>query len=267
VIASVKYVLQENIKNFYRTFSIAKYEFLSEMRDDKLGVFWNFASPIISVFTYWFAFGYIFNRQSVDNIPFIIWMLAGMLAWLFLSPCITGGCRAVFNKLYVITKMKFPVSILPLTVVLKQFFYTLFFFVIVVIMFALFGYYPQWEWFGLIYYFLAAIIFSCSLSMLTSVLTMIARDVHKFISSIIRLLLYLTPIFWEISMVPEWMQKVLMCNPMYYIVQGFRDCFFYHQGIGAYTWSMAWFWGITLVLFLSGSFMMNKFKTKFIDMI
>lgn len=267
MIASIKYVLQENIKNFYRTFSIAKYEFLSEMRDSKLGIFWNFANPVIQVFTFWFAFGYIFNRTDVDGIPFLMWLLAGMVAWLFMSPCITGGCKAIFNKSTIITRMKFPVSILPLSVVLKQFFYMLCFFAIMVVVFAFSGIYPTWEWLGLIYYSIAAILFTTSLSLLTSVLTMLARDVHKFISSIIRLLLYLTPVLWEITRLPEALQKVLMCNPMYYIVQGFRDCFFYHQGIGAYSWSMAWFWGFTLVFFLAGSFMMNKFRTKFIDMI
>lgn len=266
---SAKYVLSENYQNIHRIKSIAKYELLADMRESKLGIFWNFANPLIQVLTYWFVFGYVYNRGgSSDGIPYIIWMLGGMVVWFFISPCITDGCNAVYQKIGVITKMKFPVSILPMTVILKKLFDHFCLMVIMVIIFAMQGYYPSVHWFGLLYYLLCAILFSVSLSLTTSVLNMLARDTRKLILACMRLLLYLTPILWDISRVGHGrLYKLIMCNPIYYVVQGYRDCFFYHRGIGAYTWSMAWFWGITLALFFFGSYMMYKFKTRFIDMI
>ncbi len=50
---SIRYVLQENFSNLYRIYSIAKYEILSDARDSRFGLIWNFASPAIQVFTYW----------------------------------------------------------------------------------------------------------------------------------------------------------------------------------------------------------------------
>ena len=83
-----------------------------------------------------------------------------------------------------------------------------------------------------------------------------------------RMLLYLTPVLWSIDAMGHGrLSKLILINPIYYIVQGYRDCFFYHKGIMAYSWSMGWFWGITIALFLFGSYMMYKFKTRFIDMI
>lgn len=264
---SAKYVLQENMSNLYRTFAISRYELLADMRDSKLGLFWNFANPAIQVFTYWFAFGYVFNRKDIGNIPYLLWMLGGMVVWFFMNPCITEGCNAIHNKADIITKMKFPVSILPLTVVFKRLFNHFCIMCVVLSVFLVRGYYPTVHWIGLIYYLFCAIFFAFSLSLTTSVLNMLARDTRKLITSCMRLLLYLTPILWEASRLPKGLQKVISCNPIYYIVQGYRDCFFYHKGIGAYTWSMGWFWGITLVLFFVGSYMMCKFKSKFIDMI
>ena len=130
VFQSARYVLHENVANIYRTISIAKYELLADMRDSKLGIFWNFANPAINVFTYWFLFGYVLHRKSVDEIPYIVWMLGGMVVWFFVSPCITEGCNAIYSKVDVITKMKFPISILPLTVVLKRLFNHFIFFCI-----------------------------------------------------------------------------------------------------------------------------------------
>jgi len=269
VFKSAKYVLSENIQNVYRIYSIAKYELLADMHDSKLGMFWNFANPAIQVLTYWFVFGVVFNRKAVDDIPYIVWMLGGMVVWFFISPCITDGCNAVFKKVDVITKMKFPVSILPMTVILQKLFDHFCLFVIMVVIFAFNGYYPSVHWLGVIYYMLCAILFSVALSLTTSVLNMLARDTRKLILACMRLLLYLTPILWDIERFAKGsiIRTIIECNPIYYIVQGYRDCFFYHKGFLEYTWSMGWFWGITLFLFFVGSYMMYKFKTRFIDMI
>ena len=266
---SAKYVLSENIQNVYRIYSIAKYEILADMHDSKLGMFWNFANPAIQVLTYWFVFGIVFNRDSVGGIPYLVWMLGGMVIWFFISPCITDGCNAVYKKVDVITKMKFPVSVLPMTVILEKLFDHMCLMIILVVIFAANGYYPDLHWLGLIYYTIAAILFAFALSLTTSVLNMLARDTRKLILACMRLLLYLTPVLWSIDRFAEGtlLRRLLECNPIYYIVQGYRDCFFYHRGFMAYTWSMGWFWGITFLLFFVGSYMMYKFKTRFIDMI
>ena len=164
--------------------------------------------------------------------------------------------------------MKFPVSILPMTIVLEKLFDHLCLFVIVVVIFATQGYFPDIHWLGLVYYLFCTIVFAVSLSLTTSVLNMLARDTRKLILACMRLLLYLTPILWDIERIGHGrVAKIIMCNPIYYIVQGYRDCFFYHRGFMEYSWSMVCFWTITLVLFFVGSYMMYKFKTRFIDMI
>ena len=66
---------------------------------------------------------------------------------------------------------------------------------------------------------------------------------------------------------PKIVVYIMKANPIYYVVQGYRDCFFYHKGILFYHNSMIAFWVITIALFAVGSFMMYKFKHKFIDMI
>lgn len=271
---SVKYVLHENFTNLFRIYSISKYELLADMRDSKLGLFWNFAHPFIQVLTYWFAFGVVFNKKAVVNygieIPYIYWMMGGMVVWFFISPCITNGCNAIFSKVNVITKMKFPVSILPATVVLKELFNHLCLMIVLFFVFLYGGIYPTWQWFELLYYCFCGVIFSIALSMTTSVLNMMARDTRKLVLALMRLLLYLTPILWnlgDLTHMPAWVGYIMKANPIYYVVQGYRDCFFYHKGILFYSRPMIVFWLITVALFVFGSCMMYKFKHKFIDMI
>ena len=271
---SMKYVLQENFNNIFRIYSISKYELLADMRDSKLGLFWNFAHPLIQVLTYWFAFGVVFNKSAVKSYgittPYILWMMGGMVVWFFISPCITNGCNAIFSKVNVITKMKFPVSILPATVVLKELFNHFCLMIILVIVLAMGGVFPNLYWLQLIYYCFCGIVFSVALSMTTSVLNMLARDTRKLVLACMRLLLYLTPILWDINQLkhmPKIVGLIMKANPIYYVVQGYRDCFFYQKGILFYSHSMIAFWIITFVLFAFGSYMMYKFKHKFIDLI
>ena len=61
---SMRYVLHENFTNVFRIYSISKYELLADMRDSKLGLFWNFANPFIQVLTYWFVFGLVWNKKD-----------------------------------------------------------------------------------------------------------------------------------------------------------------------------------------------------------
>ena len=241
----VSYVVWENINNLYRIYSIAKYELLADMRDSKLGIFWNFANPVIQVATYWFVFGFVFKR----------------------NPCITNGCNAIYQKINIITKMKFPVSILPATVVLKEAFNHLCLMIIVVVLFAINGHYPSLHWFGLIYYFICSILFSIALSLTTSVLNMLARDTRKLILACMRLLMYLTPILWDIKLLPHTLQVIMKLNPIYYLVCGYKDCFFFHEGVLFYWKQMLVFWGWTIGLFWVGSVIMYKFRTKFMDLI
>ena len=156
MLKSIRYVLKENFTNLFRIYSIAKYELLSDMRDSKLGVFWNFANPAIQIITYYFVFGIVAKRNAVDGIPFIQWMLAGMVVWFFISPCITQGANAIFSKVNVITKMKFPVSVLPATVILKELFNHACIMILMIVFFILQGIYPSIHWLGIIYYCFAA---------------------------------------------------------------------------------------------------------------
>ncbi len=263
----IRYVITENSQNLYRIYSIAKYEILADMRDSKLGLFWNFASPTIQVLTYWFVFGYVLNRKAVDGIDFFSWMLGGMIVWFFINPCITNGCNAVFSKVNIITKMKFPVSILPAAVVLRELFNHLCLMLVLVVFYAFNGHYPSVYWFQIPYYMVCGVLFSIALSLTTSVLNMLARDTRKFILSCMRLLMYLTPILWDIQRLPPTMRVIVKLNPIYYLVCGYRDAFFYHRGFLFYWKQMLVFWGWTAFLFVIGSTIMYRFRTRFMDLI
>lgn len=273
---SVQYVLKENFTNLYRIFCIAKYELLADMRDSKFGLFWNFASPAIQVITYWLIFGVAWDKADIVHegitVKYLPWLVVGYAIWWFIQPCIQNGCSAVFSKTNVITKMKFPVSVLPATICVKEMFNHLCMFLIAIIMLFCFGYFPNLYWLGLIYYAICAFAFVEAISLILAVLTMLWRDVRKLVTSLMRMLMYFSPVIWEChfaAKVPfhNVLNTIMKLNPVYYIVNGYRDCIFYNKTIFAHPAQMLYFWILVLVLFVIGCMLMYKFKRKFIDLI
>ena len=273
---SIKYVLQENFSNLYRIYSISKYELIADMRDSKFGLVWNFLSPTIQVFTYWLIFGVAWNRKPVEvngvEVQYLIWLIVGYAAWWFIQPCITHGCSAIFSKTNVITKMKFPVSVLPATVVCKEFFNHLCMFIIAIVMLFIFGYYPNIYWLNLIYYMFCAFVLVEAVTLILSVLTMLWRDVKKLITSLTRMMFYFSPIIWNCHfekhvMYADILNKIMKLNPIYYIVQGYRDAIFYNIAFWEHPHLTLYFWAVVLILFAIGCSLMYKFKKKFIDLI
>ncbi len=265
---SIAYVVKENITNLYRIFCIAKYELLADMRDSKFGLFWNFASPAIQVITYWLVFGIGMNRKGYEGVPYLPWVVVGFAAWWYVSPCITQGCSAVFSKINVITKMKFPISILPATVCAKEFFNHVCMMLITFVVVGLFGYYPNIHWLGIFYYAFCSFMFLEALSLVTSVLTMMWRDVKKLVTSLMRMLLYLSPVLWPAAFKDyPFMTFVMKLNPVYYIVTGYRDCLLFGKSILDHPVMAVYFWVVVLILFIIGSSLMYHFKRKMVDMI
>ncbi len=131
------------------------------------------------------------------TVPYLPWLVVGFAVWWYIRPCITDGCSAVFAKTNVITKMKFPVSVLPATVCLKELFNHFVMLVITFVTLFLSGYMPNIYWLWIVYYMFCAFMLGEAISLVLSVLTMLWRDVKKFITSIMRMLMYFSPILWN----------------------------------------------------------------------
>lgn len=273
---AVRYVLEENLKNLYRIFCIAKYDLLGDMRDSRLGLFWNFAQPAIQMFAYFLFFGVALNRRPVEvngiTVEFLPWLIVGFAAWNFILPSVQNGCSAIHSKKDVISNMQFPTSILPTACICKELFNHLCLCVVAVAVLLLCGYTPDWWWLQVFYYCLAAFCLGLAFSMVLSVLNMIVRDTKKLVVSILRVLFYFTPVVWncEFTSAGPWnsaLNFLLKLNPAYYIVNGYKDSIFYGIGFWQHYKLTAHFWIFTGLLFCTGCIMLFRFRKKFADLI
>lgn len=263
---SIKHVFNQHTKNLYRIFSITRYDRISDNRDSKLGFLWELLSPLFQIGSYWFVFGLGLRGGSpVEGIPYLHWMLAGLIPWFFLSACLRNTTNSILSKTGVLEKISFPTSILITTTVLNEFISHIIMLTILGAVLLLQGFTVSPMNIKLLYYIFCGFFFSISFGLVSSVLTMLIRDTKKLVNSCMRMLFYITPILWTTEKLPELIQWLMQLNPLYYIVNGYRSSLFPQLASPEPIVSIA-FWIITLSLFCSGCSLMYKNRRKFIDL-
>ncbi|TCT19884.1 teichoic acid transport system permease protein [Melghiribacillus thermohalophilus] len=262
-------VLKEQIKYFYLIRRLSLYELKSTTTNNYLGMAWEIINPSIQIAIYWFVFGYgIRQHQPVEGIPFFQWMLAGIVVWFLINQGILKGTKSIYSKIKILAKMNFPMSVIPNYVLFSQLYPHLLLLLIVIILLQLIGYPISIYYLQIPLYVFGVMSILFSITLITSTLATIAQDVQMFLQSIMRMLLYLSPILWPLSLLPDWLQTVMKINPFYYIVEGYRHSLLGKGWFFIEEWSYSlYFWALVLILFTLGSYLHVKFRRHFVDFI
>lgn len=260
-------VLKEIWQNRKRMLRIAKYDYNIQDKDAYLGKFWSVLSPLIQIFTYWFVFGIgIKKGEPINGYPYMVWLLCGMLPWFFISKCITRGAGSVYAKANVALRLRYPVSTIPVGSVIVELFEHFMMMAVFVVVMLFYNVTPNINWLNMIYYVVYSVVFLSALAMITSTLTMIARDFQFFISSIIRLLFFITPILWSTENLSDTVQSIFRLNPFLYIVDGYRDSILYGVAFWQHYNKLWFFWLLNIVLIIIGCNIQKRFKDRFLDL-
>ncbi|PGM56721.1 ABC transporter permease [Bacillus sp. AFS053548] len=266
---SIKTVLQEQINNLSLIFRLSSYETRKEYADSQLGVIWVFLNPLFQIAVYWITFGTgIRGGAPVNGIPFLIWMLCGLIPWFFISNSIMQGSSSIFNRIGTVSKMNFPLSIIPTYVVLSRFNTHVFMMGVLFIGVVVSQGFDQMNIIALIYFMIVGLLFNIALGLFTSTLSTMIRDIHLFIQSFTRMLLYLTPILWEPSRgsgASKILFFIMKLNPFYYIVEGYRGALLYGHSDIIFSKYTVYFWAVLIIIFTIGSIFHIKFRKQFVD--
>ena len=232
-----------------------------------LGILWAFIQPTVTVLIFWFVFQVGFKSQPVDNVPFILWLVCGMFPWFFISDSILSATNSVIESSYLVKKIVFRGEILPIVKIMSALVVHIFFVAVLFAMFAYYGYPFSIYNAQIIYYFFAMICLSLGISWLTSSLTVFLRDVGQFASMILQFGFWFTPIFWSLKIIPEEFHFMLKLNPMYYLVEGYRQSFIYHEWFWQHQHQTIYFWTLTAITAFIGAWCFKKLRPHFADVL
>ncbi|HBD94263.1 MAG TPA: teichoic acid ABC transporter permease [Spirochaetia bacterium] len=235
-----------------------------------LGVVWAFIQPLVYILVMWFVFSFGFRSgQTVNEYPFILWLISAMIPWFFISEILVQGSRSILDYSYLIKKIVFRSSIIPVVKILTGLIIHLFFLVIIILFFFIHGYFPILKWIQVLYYLLCSLVFLLGFSWLTSSVTVFIKDVPQFVNVINQILFWFTPIFWPIEKVQSTttLGIIIRLNPFLYIIQGYRESFLGTYWFWQHPLQTLYFWIITIFLFISGALIFRKLKPHFPDVL
>ena len=248
-------------------YKLAKNDFKTRFAGSFFGMFWAFVQPVITILIYWFVFSVGFRSAAEANLPFALWLTAGMVPWFFFSEAWSGATNSLIEYSYLVKKVVFKISVLPIVKVMSAIFVSLFFHAFMCIMFIGSGYFPDQYWLQLVYYLFCNFALALSLSYLTCSIIPFFKDLSQIMNIILQMGIWITPILWNINILPQTWRWVMKINPMYYIVQGYRNVFgekvWFWQDI---TWTI-YFWAVVGALFVAGNLLFKKMRPHFADVI
>lgn len=245
--------------------SLSLKDFQRKFSGTYFGIFWAIAQPLLTIIVYWVAFQYGFRSGPVQNIPYVVWFMCGMVPWLFVSEAFSTASNSFIEYSYLIKKVKFNTNILPLVKILSSFCVHALFCVIVLSVAFCFKIFPTIYLVQLLYYMIANIALLFALSLITASIVVFFRDLNQIISVILLMGMWGTPIAWSLDMFDAKIQTIFKLNPFFYIIEGYRDAILGREWFWEKSMLTLYFWIVVLLLLIIGGILYTKLRPHFAD--
>jgi ABC-2 type transport system permease protein len=244
-----------------------------QYRNSVLGMFWTLLQPLLTTLVLVFIFGKLFGEPDPAVINFPIYVLCGRLLFEFYSQSTKRAMRSVTGSASVIKKVKVPKYIYPLSNVISNFITFLISMAVLVgfVLFYTFAKHAAYPAPHITRYALLApipllilFLLCTGVGLILSTLSVFFKDVEYLYDVFTLLLFYFTPIFYAPGQLnlSETMKKALMANPLYSIVEMFRDCVL--RGAMINPWHLLYSLGFSLAMVLVGGVVFWRKQDRFI---
>ena len=220
-------ILSEHILYRKQIFKLAKADLVKTYRGSALGWAWALIKPVVTIFVFWFAFTIGLRAGNpVNGFPYFLWLIAGFVPWFYMSEMITGGASCIRNNKHLVTKMKFPVSVVPTFVSLSKFAVNLMLTVIMILIFVLFGYAPYIYYLQIPLYMIMMVLFFTVWGLFAGMLSAISKDFLNLVKAFSTAIFWMSGIIYNVNTIDiPWIRSILNYNPVTIVATGYRHTF------------------------------------------
>lgn len=252
-------------------YKLAKNDFKKKFAGSYLGVVWAFVQPVVTILVYWFVFQVGFRAdQGSLPVPFLLYLVSGIVPWFYFQDALNGGTNALIDYNYLVKKVVFNISVLPVVKLISALFVHLFFVCFITFLFCLYGHLPDLYYLQLLYYSFGLSLLTLGLCYATSAVVVFFRDLSQIISIGLQVGIWLTPIMWiaeDMLAAHPVIYRVLKLNPVYYVVTGYRDAFIYKNWFWERPLWTLYFWCFTIGAYWFGTWVFKRLRVHFADVI
>lgn len=262
------------MKDMIRSMWAYRYFILSSIKNElrlrfirsKLGALWMIIHPLMQVVIFATILSEVLSAKlpGIDNkYAYALYLMAGTLCWSMFAETI-GKCVSLFvDSGNLMKKMAFPRICLPFIAAGTMLVNNTLLLLAIFVVFAVLGHYPGSEAMWLPVLILITLLFAMSVGMLLGVLNVFMRDIGQVVPVVLQALFWLTPIVYNIRILPEHVQHLFKMNPLYPLVSSYQNVLLYDQPP---VWSaLTWLVGVSLVLAAASLVVFRRASPEMVD--
>jgi len=189
-----------------------------------IGVVWAILRPFLTMVVFTVVFGRLAKLPSDGNAPYALLVFAGMLPWTLFSSVLSEASNSLIGNANLISKVYFPRLIVPTATVVTAFVDFMISFVILVGLSVYYRFAPGWNMLLLPIFILLVLLASLGPGLWVTALNVKYRDFRYVIPFVVQFGMYVSPVGFSSSVVPEKWRLLYNLNPMVGIIDGFRWC-------------------------------------------
>lgn len=233
-----------------------------------MGLFWSIINPIIMLLIYLYVFSFIFKvkfGQSGSLSDFALYLFCGMLPWLAFQETIFRSTNSIVENASLIKKFMFPSKILTVYLSISSLVNELIGMVVLIIAIILITHEISYFILFLPVIIIFQLTFTMGLGWIFACINVFFRDTAHLIGVIMMVWMFLTPIFYPESMIPQKFHLIIKINPMAYLVRAYRDILLNDKF--PHISDILIFMAISIIVFFGGYYLFSKTQHQFSDVV
>lgn len=211
----------------------ARREVLGRYQGSLLGLFWSFFNPLFMLAIYTFVFSVVFNARwgsgNDSRTEFALLLFAGLIIFNLFAECITRAPSLIASNVNYVKKVVYPLEILPFIVLISAVFHALISFSVWMLAYLLLFGMPSWTALLLPLIIVPFLFFVMGLSWALAALGVFLRDIAQFVTVLTSMLMFLSPIFYPLSALPENFRQIVLLNPLAIVIEMVRGVLYFGQ--------------------------------------
>lgn len=262
-------------KNYWK--DIWKYKelfYILSWRDVKVrykqtvfGILWAFIRPFLTMVIFTFIFNKVAGLKTLESTPYALLVFSALLPWQFFSTSISSAGESLITNSNLLTKIYFPRIIVPASAIITNFIDLLISMVVLVIMMMYYKYLPSSKIIFLPFFIIFSLFSSFSFGVFISTLNVKYRDFRYVVPFLIQIGLYVSPVGFSSSVVPEKWRYIYYLNPIAGIIDGFRWSIIRDSGINIFSPYIFISFSISIIFFIIGVKKFRKMEKNIADII
>jgi lipopolysaccharide transport system permease protein len=239
--------LMSFVQSFWRNrhliVQMTKREVVGRYKGSVMGLAWSFFNPVFMLLVYTFVFSVIFKSRwggDESKTLFALVLFVGMIVLGLFSEVVNRAPSLILSNVNYVKRVVFPIEILPVIAMGAALFHTFISLSVLIIAFLMFNGFIHWTVIFIPLILLPLVIFTLGISWMLAAIGVFLRDMSQTIGLITTVLMFLSPVFYPVTAVPEKFRPFIMANPLTFIIEQAREVLIWGHlpnwlGLGAYT--------------------------------